>query len=108
MLLLACLDELFLNNYLDIKDNDEHALDVALHLSLLFYVRLMFFPPNACLITAKVSVSLLSEICTIFYAVPLSDPSRNPISPDTLLQKRNQILRTSIRLCEIFFFIVYL
>jgi hypothetical protein len=31
---LACQDEFFVNNLLDVKDNDEHAPDVALHFSL--------------------------------------------------------------------------
>jgi hypothetical protein len=30
---LACQDELFVNHPLDAKENDEHALDFALHLS---------------------------------------------------------------------------
>jgi hypothetical protein len=33
---LACQDELFVNNPFDIKVNDEHVLDFALHLSHLF------------------------------------------------------------------------
>jgi hypothetical protein len=32
---LACQDEFFVNTPLDIKGNDEHALDFALHLSRL-------------------------------------------------------------------------
>jgi hypothetical protein len=43
----------------------------------------MLSPPNACLIIAVVSVSLSSKICTKFYAVSLSDPSRNRVRPDT-------------------------
>jgi hypothetical protein len=35
---LACQDEFFVNNPLDVKENDEHALDVAVHLSRLFPV----------------------------------------------------------------------
>jgi hypothetical protein len=31
---LACQDEFFVNNPLDVKENNEHALDFALHLSL--------------------------------------------------------------------------
>jgi hypothetical protein len=30
---LVCQDELFVNNPLDVKGNDQHALDFALHLS---------------------------------------------------------------------------
>jgi hypothetical protein len=33
---LACQDELFMNNLLVAKENYEHALDFALHLSHLF------------------------------------------------------------------------
>jgi hypothetical protein len=29
----ACQDEIFVNNSLDVKENDEHALDFAVHLS---------------------------------------------------------------------------
>jgi hypothetical protein len=36
---LACQDEFLLNNPLDVKENDEHALDFALHLSRLFRSR---------------------------------------------------------------------
>jgi hypothetical protein len=33
---LACQDEFFVNNLLGVKENDEHALDFALHMSCLF------------------------------------------------------------------------
>jgi hypothetical protein len=33
---LVCQDEFFLNKTLDVKENEEHALDFALHLSRLF------------------------------------------------------------------------
>jgi hypothetical protein len=33
---LAYQDEFFANNSLDVKENDEHALDFSLHLSRLF------------------------------------------------------------------------
>jgi hypothetical protein len=29
---LACLEKFFMNNTLDVKENDEHAPDFALHL----------------------------------------------------------------------------
>jgi hypothetical protein len=32
---LTCQDEFFVNNSIDVKENDEHALDLALHLSRL-------------------------------------------------------------------------
>jgi hypothetical protein len=38
---LACQDEFFMNNPPDIKQNDEHAIEFALHLS-----RLFFFSPG--------------------------------------------------------------
>jgi hypothetical protein len=34
---LTCQKEFFVNNPLDVKENDEHALDFALHLSCLFF-----------------------------------------------------------------------
>jgi hypothetical protein len=54
------------HNPLDAVENDEHALDFALHLSHLFRsqwvwtfrVRLMLSSSNACLIMARVSASL--------------------------------------------------
>jgi hypothetical protein len=33
---LACQEEFFVNNPFDVKENDEHATDFALHLSRLF------------------------------------------------------------------------
>jgi hypothetical protein len=33
---LTCQDEFFVNNPLDVKENDKHDLDFALHLSCLF------------------------------------------------------------------------
>jgi hypothetical protein len=33
---LACHDEFFVSNLFDIKENEEHALDLALHLIRLF------------------------------------------------------------------------
>jgi hypothetical protein len=62
---LACEDEFFVNNGLDDKENDEHALDFfSLQLSRLFQCRwvwtfllqLMLSSPNACLIISRVSV----------------------------------------------------
>jgi hypothetical protein len=59
-----------MNSPLDVKENDENALDFALHLFRLFLsalnrachsnsrVRFMLSSPNACLITVKVSVAL--------------------------------------------------
>jgi hypothetical protein len=35
---MACQDEVFVNNPLDVKENDEHALDFAFRLSHLFSV----------------------------------------------------------------------
>jgi hypothetical protein len=62
---LACQDEFFVNNLLYVKENDEHALGFALHLSRLnrtchsiIRVRLMLSFPIARLIIAKVSVAL--------------------------------------------------
>jgi hypothetical protein len=61
------------NNPLDVKENDEHAADFALHLSRLFRpalnracysntrVRIILSSPNACLIIARVSAILVSR-----------------------------------------------
>jgi hypothetical protein len=54
---LAYQDEFFENNSLDVKENDEHALDFAFHLSRHFPVRLMIASLNACLITASVTIA---------------------------------------------------
>jgi hypothetical protein len=71
---LACQDEMFVNNPLDVKESYEHALDFALHLSRLFRfilnrechlntsVWLMLSSPNACLIIARVSVALFPDL----------------------------------------------
>jgi hypothetical protein len=58
--------ELFVNYPTDVKENDEHALDFALHLSQHFSASATLdlpctakaFFPKACLIIAKVSVAL--------------------------------------------------
>jgi hypothetical protein len=34
---LACLDKFFVHNPLDVKERDDHALDIAYHLSCLFW-----------------------------------------------------------------------
>jgi hypothetical protein len=59
---LACQDQFLANNPLDVKEGDEHALDFALRLSHFF-----------------------REVQK-FDVVPLLDPLRNLISPDTQLQ----------------------
>jgi hypothetical protein len=64
---LAWQDEFFVNNPLDIKENDEHAIDVAFPPSRLFWSRrvwtfrvwLMLSSPSACLITVGISAALL-------------------------------------------------
>jgi hypothetical protein len=68
---LACQDEFFVNDPLDVKENDEHAHGFALHISHLFQsamhrachsntcVWLTGSSPNACLIIVRVSVILL-------------------------------------------------
>jgi hypothetical protein len=71
---LACQDEFFVNSPLDVKENDEHALDFALHLSYIFrsamnrachsnsLVRFMLSSPNAGLINARASITLLPRV----------------------------------------------
>jgi hypothetical protein len=78
---LACQDEFFVNNPFDVKENDPHVLDFALHLSRLFLVSVSldftcmahaFFPErlsNHC----QGLRCTFSEIYTKFDAVPLSD-----------------------------------
>jgi hypothetical protein len=94
--LLACQDKLFLNNCLDVKENDEHALDFALRLSHLLRsrwvwnfsntcVQFMLSYPNACLIVASVCHTSFKN-CIKFDAHSLSDLSQNCITPNTGLQ----------------------
>jgi hypothetical protein len=90
--LFGLQDEFFVINPFDVKENDEHALDFALHLfafsvsvSLDFPFTAYDFFPNACLIIAG-SPSHFSKISTKFVVVNLSNSSRNRISRDTRLQ----------------------
>jgi hypothetical protein len=61
----TCQDEFFVDHPLDIKENDEHALDFAFHLSLLFSVPVILdfprtvraFSPNSYLIIVRVSMT---------------------------------------------------
>jgi hypothetical protein len=67
---LACHDEFFINNPLDVKENDEQAFDVGPHQSRRFLsalnrachsntrVRLKLSSPSACIIIARISVAL--------------------------------------------------
>jgi hypothetical protein len=76
------VDEFFMNNRIDKKESDEHALELALLLSRLLRsalsrachsnirVRPMLSSPNACLIIARVSIAISYKICTKFDAVP--------------------------------------
>jgi hypothetical protein len=97
---LACRDEFFVNNLRDVKENDDHALNFAFHLSQIFCFSVSvsldfpcaahaFFPErlsNHCLGLRCTS----SEFCTKFDAVPLSDPSRNRIRPDKWTSNRRK------------------
>jgi hypothetical protein len=67
------------NDPLYVKENYEHALDSSLHLS-------RFFGLGEFGLTVYGLRRTFFEICTKFDAVPLSDPLRNRISPDTQLQ----------------------
>jgi hypothetical protein len=79
----------FMNKPLDVKEQDEHALDFALHLSHFFLVSVnldfvcmahAFFP--GCLSNHCQGLrNTFSQICTKFDAVPLLDPSQNYIRP---------------------------
>jgi hypothetical protein len=51
-------------NPIDAKENDEHALDFSLHLSLISVCpvpSMLFEHPNACLIIARVSIARFSR-----------------------------------------------
>jgi hypothetical protein len=112
---LACQDEFFINNPLDVKENDEHALDFALQLLRIFLVcpelsmqfkhsctAHAFFPErlsNNCQGLRCTS----SEICTKFYDVPLSDPSWNRVRPDMRLEIKGRKISTSTQLHEILY-----
>jgi hypothetical protein len=89
----ACQDEFFENNPLDVKENDDHALDFTFHLYHLFSLcefglsvyGSCFLPPFPCMVHAFLPEHLSnhcqglrrtsSQICTKFDAIPLSDPS---------------------------------
>jgi hypothetical protein len=89
---LAYQDEFFVNNNtLDVKENEEHALDFALHLSHSFpvsvsldflYTAHAFIPEHSSNHCQGVHLTL-SKIMTKRNAVPLSDPSLNPIRLNT-------------------------
>jgi hypothetical protein len=60
------VEELFVSNPLDVKENDEHALDITVYVSSLsvlvgldFHVRFKISSPNDCLIISNVSSALL-------------------------------------------------
>jgi hypothetical protein len=78
---LACQHEFFVNNPLDIKENDEHAFDFAFHLSHLFSVSVSFDSPCEAHAFFPERLSCQGfhhtffEIDTKFDAVPLLDPS---------------------------------
>jgi hypothetical protein len=82
--LLACQDKLFMNNPLDIKENVEHALDFAVHLSHFFRSWWVWtFPSLLCLRVITINPALVTsnsfgqEDCIV--AVPLSYLSWNDI-----------------------------
>jgi hypothetical protein len=78
------------NNPLDVKENDEHALNFArLFLSQgvwIFCVRLMLSSLECLSNQCQGLRCTFSEICTKFDAIPLSNPSRNRIRPNMRLQ----------------------
>jgi hypothetical protein len=87
------------NNILGDKENDDHALDFALHLSRFFSVSVnLHFPCTAhAVFLERLSNQCMglrrtfSEICTKCDAVPLSDSSRNRIRQGKQLQiKKNE------------------
>jgi hypothetical protein len=92
---LACRDEFFVNNPLDVKENVDHA-----HLSRLFWsalnqpyhsnthVQLKLSFLKACLIIARVSVALSPRSAQNLMLLHLSDPLQNHINPITPIKRR--------------------
>jgi hypothetical protein len=87
---LACQDEFFVNNPLDVEENYEHALVLLItclvsfglgefELSITTYAFFLERLSNHC----QGLLDTFSEMCTKFDAVPLSDPFQNHIRPDT-------------------------
>jgi hypothetical protein len=69
---LVCQDEFFMNNLLDVKENCEHALIFALHLSLghgefgfSVYIS-CFFSMRVCLMIARSSVAIFLDLHKIW------------------------------------------
>jgi hypothetical protein len=87
---MACQDEFLVNNSLDIKENEEHALDFTLHLSCLFSISVSLdFPCMAHALLSNHYRGLhhtFSKIYTKFDAVPLLDPSQIHIRSDAWIQ----------------------
>jgi hypothetical protein len=110
---LADQDKFFANNPFDVKANDEHAVDFAFRLFRLFSVSVSLdFPCTAhAFFTERLSKSFsglrltLFNIYTNFNAVPLSDPSRNRIRPDTRLQikgrKKSTRSPSCVKICTL-------
>jgi hypothetical protein len=79
---LACQDKFFVNNPLDVKENDKHSVLVRLGFLCTAHA---FFPE--CLYNHYQDLRrTFSKICTKFDAVPLSDPPWSHIRPVTWLQ----------------------
>jgi hypothetical protein len=76
-----------MKNALDVKENNEHALDFDLHLSTICQDLHRTF----------------SEICTKFDAVPSSHPLQNRMRPDTQLQRMDVKISESTQLREIWY-----
>jgi hypothetical protein len=102
---LACQDEFFMNDHLDVKGNDEHALDFALQLSRRFSVSASFdfpctahtlFPERLCNRYQDLRHTL-SEISTKVDVAPLSDPSRNRLQMRR--RKKSERPRICVNLC---------
>jgi predicted metal-binding protein len=87
---LACQGEFFVNILLDVKENDEHALDFALRMVSRFSVSVIldFSYTAHTFFTERLSNHCqgirctFSMICTKFGALLSSDPSRNRIRRD--------------------------
>jgi hypothetical protein len=85
---LASQNDFFVKSPLDIKESDEHALDFSLHFplgGLLLCVRAITI--NPALITNDNHGQENYFVAQMWntFVVPLSDPSRNRIRPDSRL-----------------------
>jgi hypothetical protein len=105
---LACQDEFFVNDPLDVKKDYEYALDFFSSAVSPFSVSVSFdflCTAHAFFPEFLSNHYIFSEICTEFIAFLFLNPSRNRIEPDIILQikgrKRSAHLSTSLKFCTL-------